>query len=60
MHIQTKTLTKKLRVKFIDHLDSFMLAELITERFHGPFLSLRDIEQAIDQRARSTKIKKRS
>lgn len=54
MPFATPTLNKKVREKFVDHLDTFLIGEMITERFHGPFFTRKELEQELDQRTRAS------
>lgn len=51
MYTQTATLSKKLRTKFVDHVETVLIGELITERFNGPFVSRVQLENELDRRS---------
>lgn len=52
MPVFNPTLTRKVRTKLMDHLDTVLVGEMITERFQGPFVALQELEKEIDRRAK--------
>ncbi len=49
---QVLTITKKI---LLERLDDVLIAEMITQRFHGPFIHAKKLHQRVDELAASKK-----
>lgn len=53
MPLTTPLFRQKVRLKLVDHLDSVLIGQMITERFYGPFLTREELMQRLDRRAKT-------